>query len=101
MADCVSLPHSAELVGELKTCASDCSYLQNSFDLHNGSIMFRAADAIEQLIAENANLKAKLDAAIKDIPKHCGTCYRLYAHETCYVREDGSCGWEWRGAQDG
>lgn len=109
MSDCFSLPNAAELVEELKVCASDCSYLQNGFDLHNGSIMFRAADAIEQLMQENAKLKAERDAAVALLKEesYCYSCKQCTERDgnECWCAAsndwsewyDGCDAWEWRG----
>ena len=117
MADCFSLPNAAELVEQLR-----------AFSLHFARQLaldaelttpWRAATAIETLAQENAKLKAERDhweeiarergehyrqmrrerdAAVADIPKHCGTCRRFWRHENCLDDADG-CGWEWRGVQ--
>ena len=78
MADCVSLPNAAELVEQLRSNP-------------NNVWMTEAAGSIEQLLADNAKLKAERDAAINDIPRFCDKCKHL--NQTYCA----GCEWEWRG----
>ena len=102
--DCVSLPNAAELVEELRNFAM--FYAEATKTDEKKDMDFRAADAIDQLVSkcnqlttENRQLKAERDAAVAEIPKHCGTCRRFFKHEPCLDNAD-SCGWEWRGVKE-
>lgn len=65
MADCVSLPNAVELVASTRLTAEYIARINGGKpqDYHP----WKAADAIEQLIAENAKLKAERDAAAETI----------------------------------
>lgn len=105
MADCASLPNAAEMVKKLRGKAKLVSYY-NHTTAKKETLEWKAADVLEQavkqnagmvkrcdeLIAENAKLKAELDAAINDIPRFCDKCKHL--NQTYCV----GCEWEWRGA---
>ncbi len=121
MADCVSLPNAAELVGELRAWSGCIIYGENCdecgkeegqerrFCRRQQETMFIAADAIEQLMHENAKLKAERDAAVEDftdLNKRYGAYCRYCKGSKCgFKTEDGWCvacpNWEWRGVQDG
>lgn len=53
----------------------------------------------DNVCAQRDELKAELDAAVAEIPNHCGTCRRYWKHENC-LDDAGKCGWEWRGVTD-
>lgn len=101
MADCFSLPNAAELVEQLRSASElgDAPSFGKFGVIVSKSTARQAADAIEQLLAENAKLKverdttlqgsadavAKLwaeinalrderDAAVADIPHRCYKC---------------------------
>lgn len=67
MTDCVS--NAAELVAETRLSAEYIARLNGGES--KDYIPWKAADAIEQLLAENAKLKAERDAAVADIIIAC------------------------------
>lgn len=64
-------------------------------ELHAGSLMEDAADAIEQLAKER-------DAAYNDISHNCKTCGKEHGIMDALDRlQDGECDeWEWRGVKE-
>lgn len=71
-----------------------------------------AADLFENLSAENERLKARCEAAEKEIPHDCYTCAYLIKSDPrqcsfgCILKPFAiehaeRCKWEWRGPQDG
>ena len=97
MDDCISLPNAAELVEELKNCA-DCAggYCTEAC----GESLFKIADFVEALLAENAKLKAERDA-IRDALVAGGTyCDICKKYISCLSSEDCKGEkFEWRGVQ--
>ena len=64
-----------------------------------------AADALEQLQAENDRLKRERDAAVEEIPKVCYYCKHRKGWETCDRfngnSEAETCtNWQWRGPKE-
>ena len=74
MADCFSLPNAAELIGELREDAYFWREDDYLCDVRRAEILEETADTIEQLMQENAKLKAERDAALKALPHDCRTC---------------------------
>ncbi len=103
MADCFSLPNAAELVEELKKCADCAGVYCTEFC---GEKLFEISDFVEALLAENAKLKAELDAAIADINdmiKRYGAYCRYCKTDCAFKSLNGWCSgcreFEWRGVQ--
>ena len=64
-----------------------------------------AADALEQLQAENDRLKRERDAAVEEIPKVCYYCKHRKGWKTCDRfngnSEAETCtNWQWRGPKE-
>ena len=64
-----------------------------------------AADALEQLQAENDRLKRERDAAVEEIPKVCYYCKHRKGWKTCDRfngnSEAETCtNWQWRGLKE-
>ena len=100
MTDCISLPNVAELVNFLRGEAKELSMLANGKTECNA--LWKAADAIESLLAENAKLKAERDAAVADLKNlaYCSQCL----HEDKFPISNPCCvcqgdKWEWRGVK--
>ena len=105
MADCFSLPNAAKLVGELR---DDYKAFGDGRTQNFVEVTLRckkAADAIEQLLAENAKLKTERDAAVADftdLNKQYGAYCRYCKGSKCgFKAKDGWCAacpnYEWRG----
>lgn len=104
-ADC--LPN-AELVEDLRDKANLVSYY-NRTTAKEETIEWKAADAIEQLLAENARLKAERDAAMSDINRYCRFCIickhakftENYRHNSCgKCLDEDNRHFEWRGVKE-
>lgn len=55
---------------------------------------------IVELKEQNAQLRKERDAAVAEIPTHCGTCKHNYVTTVDYSNCDIgvlNCNWEWRG----
>lgn len=107
MADCVSPPNAAELVEDLRKHIKLSREGRIYVDIGSEIFCRQAADAIEQLLAENAKLKKERDAAVRDlkISSDCDFCkYNTDDPMFCdkSPRGDECMGkrWEWRGVQD-
>lgn len=64
-----------------------------------------AADALEQLQAENDRLRRERDAAVEEIPKVCYYCKQRKGWKTCDRfngnSEAETCtNWQWRGPKE-
>lgn len=64
-----------------------------------------AADALEQLQAENDRLRKERDAAVEEIPKVCYYCKHRKGWKTCNRfngnSEAETCtNWQWRGLKE-
>lgn len=115
MADCFSLMNMAELVEMLRVEAEAVQAIEWEIPICTSKHLAQAADVLEQavkqnagmvkrcdeLLAENAKLKAELDAAVRDMlyVKECAICkyIRTATCEGCHVDKDR---WEWRGVQN-
>ncbi len=108
MADCFSLPNAAELVEEKRNYARAIG----SITLSCGEMNILAG-AYENILAENAKLKAERDAAVEDLKSaadESGECWGCefmdLRKQTCIHLEKMICSknnskWKWRGVQDG
>ena len=111
MADCFSLLKAVELVEGLRRHIKLSREGRIYVDIGSEIFCRQAADTIEQLLAENAKLKAERDAAVADLKSVVADGYGLNECRYCkYREEDGQChhdcvpysekwGWEWRGVQ--
>lgn len=105
MANCFYLPNAVELVVELKcfhTLLDDYAEANVPYTRSELDCIVQAADAIEQLLAENAKLKAERDELIKEVVYiDCYNCkYYKTENEKCSVCDLYYSEWEWRGVQD-
>ena len=107
MANYFSLENTDELLERLHNRARSCV-------TDKALIYYDAIDVIEQLLSENAKLKAERDAAIADIPTACGYCKWFeqkwlsngdfigdcHCPRPCDNVSGANTQWEWRGVQD-
>lgn len=128
MADCFSLPNAAEMVNALREEADAVQAVEWEIPICTSNHIAMAADVIEQLLAENAKLKAAFDrcyesnenlynelqevkaerdAAVADVKSIalCQKCKHFSINQmTCDALEQCLYGetslWEWCGVTD-
>ena len=104
MDDCFSLPNAAKLVAKMRDYADTADDNIYGICVNTPNVLRQAADAIEQLLAENAKLKEELDSAIEDLNfgRCCTTCLHR-KKKSCPPNKclnDENLHWEWRGVKE-